>query len=341
MEFRKRVVAAVEPVPVEKQWAADAEDEEQVADASVELIVRRGRRTGVRMKKDIPRDAHGLEKLNEFWMAEEQSTRLSLASSKAGSAVTDSSILSHRSSTADSFADDHTIDASAETQVEDDSEQSVVDNSMSDASRTPASTDRSIMSSAKSRASASVTPSSAARSSTRSSAALTSFTPSSTARSSTHSSAVRSSVGRSSAVRSSAASVASSLLDSPSDTKLVDDSPSGGLDASKQRLTFGSSDKRLSTLSADSISPSESERAMKRRSRVSFAESGSKRKSSVSFAKTPRGRDSTATVASQAPLIEQEDDHENDMADALRYVFVFFFVFVHVCAAHTHCACIV
>jgi len=135
--------------------------------------------------------------------------------------------------------------------------------------------------------------------------------------------------------------VASSLLDSPSDTKLVDDSPSGGLDASKQRLTFGSSDKRLSTLSADSISPSESERAMKRRSRVSFAESGSKRKSSVSFAKTPRGRDSTATVASQAPLIEQEDDHENDMADALRYVFVFFFVFVYVCAAHTHCACIV
>jgi len=100
------------------------------------------------------------------------------------------------------------------------------------------------------------------------------------------------------------------LLDSPSDTKLIDDSPSGGLDASKQRLTFGSSDKRLSNLSADSISPSESERALKRRSRVSFADSGSKRKSSVSFAKTPKGRHSTAAAALQSPLSEKEDVHE-------------------------------
>jgi hypothetical protein len=279
--------------------ASDAEDAELKSVASNEIVVRLGRRTGVRMKKDVPKDDYGLERLSQFWDAEDQSTRLSLASA-SGSSATNGSILSQRllsenGDGADSFADRRSVDASAETQVEDGSDEEGTDGGMSDESRTPASTVSSrVSSSARSRGSA--TPASSARSST-----------------------LRSSVGRSSAGRSSAVSAASSLLDSPSDTKLLADSPSGGLDASKQRLTFGSSDKRLSNLSTDSISPSESEKALKRRSRVSFADSGNKRKSSVSFAKTPRARDSTATAATQSPVTEHEDEQEEDMANAPRF----------------------
>lgn len=271
LEFRKRVVANVEVEPEPKQLPSDFEDVEEPELSSMEVIVRRGRRTGVRMKTLVPKDEFGLEVLSEFWMAEEESTRLSLLS-KSGSSATDSSVLSHTSAGTNSFADSRSVDASAETQASDDGVDDD-DSRMSDASRTPASTGRSRTRSARS----SAAPSS--RSSTRSSAA-------------------------------------SSQLDSPSDTKLLsDDSPSGGLDASKQRLTFGSSDKRLSNLSADSISPSDSERALKRRSRVSFADSGSKRKSSVSFAKTPKARESMAT---QSPHSDQEDVQDNSMADMPR-----------------------
>jgi hypothetical protein len=276
VEFRKRVVAVVEAEPEERRPASDSEEAEEPEHPSLELIVRRGRRTGVRMKQQVEKDEFGLEVLSEFWMAEEESTRLSLLS-KSGSAATDSSVLSHGSG-ADSFADSRSVDASAETQISNGSTEDDDESRMSDASRTPASTGRSRSRSLRS----SAAPSS--RSSTRSSAA--------------------------------SSSAASSQLDSPSDTKLLgDDSPSGGLDASKQRLTFGSSDKRLSNLSADSISPSESERALKRRSRVSFADSSSKRKSSVSFAKTPKLRDSTAT---SSPHSEQEADQDSSMAHAPR-----------------------
>ena len=315
MEFRKRVVAVIAPVPVEKQQESDTASEQEGSDEeSLDIVVRRGRRTGVRMKKQVPKDLHGLERLSEFWSAEEQSTRLSLASN-VGSVATEGSILSHASATSDSlpedevnidsFADSRSVDTSAQTQHEEDSDDGEDANDVSDSGRTPASTDRSrsvVSSSGASRVTASATPSSSARS--------------------TRSSTLRSSVARSSAAASSNASASSSLLDSPSDTKLLGDSPSGGLDASKQRLTFGSSDKRLSTLSTESISPSESEeRSMKRRSRVSFADSSTKRKSSVSFAKTPRGRDSTATAATQSPVSEQEDEPD-EMADAPRFVCV-------------------
>ena len=168
VQFRKRVIAAVELPPVEKPQASDNESSEEAAEASLEMIVRRGRRTGLRMKKEVTRDTHGLERLSEFWIAEEESTRLSLVS-VSDSAATDGSVVSHRSSAAgaDSFAENvGSIDGSAETHEE----------SMSDA--TPASTDRSrnvsrsaTSSFSKSRTTASATPSSAGRSSTRTSSA--------------------------------------------------------------------------------------------------------------------------------------------------------------------------
>ena len=303
VEFRKRVVAAIAPLPSAQQVSSDTEETEQKNEASLaslEIVVRRGRRTGVRVKRDVPKDDFGLERLSEFWDAEEQSTRLSVASD---SSAPDGSMLSQRllsesGDRADSFADSRSVETSTDTQMVDNSDVDGADGGVSDESCTPAST---IASSHKS----------------LSAQSRTSATPASSARSSS----LRSSVARSSAARSSAASAASSLLDSPSDTKLLGDSPSGGLDASKQRLTFGSSDKRLSTLSTDSISPSESEKALKRRSRVSFADSGNKRKSSVSFAKTPKGCDSSASDATQSPVTEHEDKHEEDMADAPRCSF--------------------
>ena len=247
VEFRKRVAAYVPAeFPEQRHLAPHVADcsAEEGTDASAEIMVMRGRRTGVRMRLDVPKDEHGLEKLIEFWMAEEESTRVSMGS-KAGSVASNGSVLSHGSRRADSFADDRSVDASAATQVD--------ASSMSD---TPTS--------------------SQGRRSTRSSSAKSS-----------------------SSVASSAASNNSSVLDSPSDTQRLDDSPNG-LDASKQRLTFGSGDKRLSTLSADSISPTDSERAKKRHSRVSFADSGGKRKSSVSFARTPR-LSNAASAAAQSP----------------------------------------
>ena len=301
VEFRKRVVAAIAPLPSAQQVSSDTEETEQKNEASLaslEIVVRRGRRTGVRVKRDVPKDDFGLERLSEFWDAEEQSTRLSVASD---SSAPDGSMLSQRllsesGDRADSFADSRSVETSTDTQMVDNSDVDGADGGVSDESCTPAST---IASSHKS----------------LSAQSRTSATPASSARSSS----LRSSVARSSAARSSAASAASSLLDSPSDTKLLGDSPSGGLDASKQRLTFGSSDKRLSTLSTDSISPSESEKALKRRSRVSFADSGNKRKSSVSFAKTPKGCDSSASAATQSPVTEHEDEQEEDMDDAPRF----------------------
>jgi hypothetical protein len=302
VEFRKRVVAAIAPLPAAQQVASDDEETEQENEASLEIVVRRGRRTGVRVKRDVPKDDHGLERLSEFWNAEEQSTRLSVASA-SDSAASNCSILSQRlpsesGDRADSFADSRSVEASADSQMADNSDVDGADGGVSDESYTPASTIASSRKSSSAQSRASATPASSARSSS-----------------------LRSSAARSSAARSSAASAASSLLDSPSDTKLLGDSPSGGLDASKQRLTFGSSDKRLSTLSTDSISPSESEKALKRRSRVSFADSGNKRKSSVSFAKTPKGCDSSASDATQSPVTEHEDKHEEDMADAPRCSF--------------------
>jgi hypothetical protein len=299
VEFRKRVVAAIAPLPAAQQVASDAEETEQKNEASPEIVVRRGRRTGVRVKRDVPKDDYGLERLSEFWDAEEQSTRLSVASA-SDSAATDGSIakrlLSESGDRADSFADSRSVETSTDIQMVDNSDVDGADGGVSDESCTPASTFASSHKSLSALSRASATQTSSARSSS-----------------------LRSSAARSSAARSSAASAASSLLDSPSDTKLLGDSPSGGLDASKQRLTFGSSDKRLSTLSTDSISPSESEKALKRRSRVSFADSGNKRKSSVSFAKTPKGCDMSASAATQSPVTEHEDEHEEDMADAPRF----------------------